>query len=607
MEKKNIAIIILAIALAGSGVGNILFATQLGVVEIAPPAKPNVLVFGTAANIPDLDPHAAYDSASIDVFDQVIERLYDFDLTDPYYGIVPVLATALPVITAGPNGAGTNWTISLRPGVRFHEPYNGTFLTATHVKWTFDRLMYFCNESNAAHLPSPFNWSLPVGIAVTPIKTLYTLPDGRLTINRTEVVDANTVRLILNAPKASLLGVLCYAGSGIVLPAAMDWETTYTQVENSSLTRSYVDYIPISWNLVGTGPFEYEYFVYDVEVRFKRNEYYWRTPALLEQLVYVMIDDTNTRNQALLSGDVDLIDAPDVGFYDQFDADPNIDLVQAGSSVSINYMGMNFDYLPDANMRKAISYAVNYTYMTDEIMLGRADRLKSPIPLGIPMANDSLGYATFNLSFARELIWDNDLWNVTTEHPGLSDNLNDDPNDSEWLAVADGSNPLIVLNTSYNSETERRRLMAQYVADDSLRSLGIEATSDGYDWGTYLDILYEQDGRSNDEWCIYVLGWGPDYIDPENYITPLYTIQAGPNGMNLNDTHLEDMMADGELETDIVARKAIYDEIQRYILEDLYPMLYCFTPHNYDAWAVGVTGFPSNALGQVAFYEVTWV
>jgi ABC-type transport system substrate-binding protein len=408
------------------------------------------------------------------------------------------------------------------------------------------------------------------------------------------------VRLILNAPKASLLGVLCYAGSGILNPESIDQTTTYPSHLNVSLDHDYIDYLPLHLKLCGTGPFEYINFVYDVEVRFKRNDQYWRTPAALEELIYVLIDDTNTRNQALLSGDVDLIDAPDVGFYPQFEADPNIDLIQAGSSVGINYMGFNFDYLPDANMRKAISYALNYTYMLDEIMLGKADRLKSPIPLGIPMANDSLNYATFNLSYARQLIMDNDLWNAFTLHPTLP--INDDPNDAAWLAVT-----LTTLNTSYNSETERRRLMAQYVADETLPSIGIAATAHGYEWPLYMDILNEQNGHTNGEWCIYVLGWGPDYIDPENYITPLYTATAGPNGMQLNDTVLEAKMAAGEYETDQVARKAIYDDIQKYILEELYPMMYCFTSHNYDAWNKGVTGFPSNALGQVAFYDVDWV
>ena len=591
MEKKNIALILLVVLLGASGIGNIFLFIELGVVEVVPPPKPNVLVFGTAGNIPDLDPHAAYDSASIDVFDQVIERLYDFNLTDPYYAIYPRLATDFPVITDGPAGSGTNWTISLRSGIKFHD---NTTMTASDVKWSFDRLMYFCNESNPDHLPAPFNESLPIGIAITPIKTLYTLPDGRLTINRTEVVDANTVRLILNAPKASLLGVLCYAGSGILSPDSHISTTKYGDI-------TYVDYIPlIGVPLIGTGPFEYDHFIYDVEVVFSRFDDYWGTPAFLDMLVYVLIDDTNTRNQALLSGDVDLIDAPDVGFYSQFDADPNIVHDNYGSSVGINYMGMNVDYLPDPLMRKAISYAVNYTYMTEEIMLGRADRLKSPIPLGIPMANDTLNYPVYDLAFARQIIVDNDLWNASTIW-----GLNLASTDADWLAVWSGGG-LEQMNISYNTETVRRRLMAEFVALSSLKAIGIVADVDGYDWSTYLDILYEREGHTNNEWVIYVLGWGPDYIDPENYITPLYTSAAGPNGMFLNDTKLEILMAEGEYETDPVARKAIYDEIQRYILEELYPMLYCFTPHNFDSWRVGLQGFQSNALGQLDFATVYW-
>lgn len=45
MEKKNLAIIILAVVLAASGVGNIFLAMQAGLIEFAPPAEEIPLSF----------------------------------------------------------------------------------------------------------------------------------------------------------------------------------------------------------------------------------------------------------------------------------------------------------------------------------------------------------------------------------------------------------------------------------------------------------------------------------------------------------------------------------------------------------------------------------
>jgi len=64
MEKKNLAIIILAIVLAASGVGNIILGMQLGIIEVVAPPRGQNLVFGTVqGNIVDLDPHYSYDTA----------------------------------------------------------------------------------------------------------------------------------------------------------------------------------------------------------------------------------------------------------------------------------------------------------------------------------------------------------------------------------------------------------------------------------------------------------------------------------------------------------------------------------------------------------------
>ncbi len=92
-----------------------------------------VLIFGASSSPVDLDPQYAWDSASIDVIDQVCEGLYTYNLSDPELAIIPSLAIVDGTWTIN----GLIYTVTLRQGVTFHD---GTKFNATAVKWTIDRL-----------------------------------------------------------------------------------------------------------------------------------------------------------------------------------------------------------------------------------------------------------------------------------------------------------------------------------------------------------------------------------------------------------------------------------------------------------------------------------
>ena len=103
-------------------------------------APPQTLLFGTYGNIPDLDPHYAYDSASIDVINQVCEGLMKANLSDPTYEPIPSLAVDFPVVSSD----SLEYTFTLRTGVTFQD---GTPFNAEAVKWNYDRVNYFLNYS----------------------------------------------------------------------------------------------------------------------------------------------------------------------------------------------------------------------------------------------------------------------------------------------------------------------------------------------------------------------------------------------------------------------------------------------------------------------------
>jgi len=286
MEKKNVAIIVLAVVLVASGVGNVILG--LGLVEIVPPALPTTLLVGTGEGPVVIDPIDSWDSASNDVISQVAETLLWYDLTNSSLPLLPLLADSYSW-----DVTNTEMTIDIKHGVYFHD---GTILDADAVKWNMDRILYFINATGT--LPNTTISAYPASI--------YFLK-GVSIINRTEVVDADTVTIYLNEAFASFLPLLSYTGSALISPTA----------------HSATEYIDLTTEvLVGTGPYVYDEYTTDVEVRFHRWDRYHGDAPFFEKLVFVIIEDGATRNQAMLGHTIDILFGADPDLLAIFAADP---------------------------------------------------------------------------------------------------------------------------------------------------------------------------------------------------------------------------------------------------------------------------------------------
>ena len=589
MEKKNIAIIILIVGLAASGIGNIYLGTLAGIVELAPPAREQDIVLGTSqGNIVDLDPHYAYDSASIAVIDQVVERLYWFDIADPAFPARPQLATDLPTISPD----GLNVTINLKAGVKFHD---GTDFNASAVKWNFDRLAYFMNWSTTgttsalktpnAHLPAPFNVELPIAVLPTQLGgPVYSRANGQPFINRTEVVDTNTVKFVLNEPKTAFVSILAFSGSGIMSPAS----------------TPPLEYLDLTDDLVGTGPFIYDSFLADVWIKFSPNLDYWRAPTNITSLTYAITPDRTVTAQALLSGDIDLNLAPLPAFLDQMIADPDIDCLMQGNTLSTAWITFNYERIPLA-MRKAISYALNYSYIIDVVYDRTALDWPTYIPNGISYANYTFNAPTFDVEAARDFLLNDPTYGTIANGMGLFFNTNNASNNALWTSVANGANggPIQYYNYTWNTGNTLRQDTGNRLSFD-LENLGIELEVFGVAWGDLLDamVLYR------DDLDLYMMGWGPDYIDPENYISAIWSNISAINGGNYYEPDVQAKMNEGLTEADPVLRKAIYDYIQEKMVERDYPGIPLLTGINWDSWQSYIKGYLSNPIGNVWFYPV---
>ncbi|MFX1502214.1 MAG: ABC transporter substrate-binding protein [Promethearchaeota archaeon] len=515
------------------------------------PRPDDVYIVGTRSDIYNLDPHNSWDTESVDVTDQTVESLFAYNLSTPNCEIIPRLASDLGTWSID----GLNYTITLKRGITFHD---GTTFNASSVKWNFDRIAYFMNISG----------TLPIEVGITQLKTLFSGYEDSIIINRTEVVDTYTIKFVLNRPYVPLESLLASWATGILSPFSTPFD-------------NYID--KNTGVLVGTGPFEYIEYQEDVGERFHAYENYWQGPAKIEDLWFLTIPDSAIRSEALVSGIIDFLDTPLTTMLEPLEIDPNFTVVGGQYSI-MNYLGMNNNHI-NKTLRQAISYAIDYDYIIDTLLEGQINRLKSIVPEGILYANGSFNAATMNVTKAREILVDGGVCNY------------DVCDDSEWLNAAT-MNP--IANYLYVASGNINSVNIGNLLPDNLKLIGINVSTEEMNWGDFLNKLLH-DPNSVD---LHFFGWIPDINDPSNFITPFCSNKSNINFALVNDPHLEDLMAQGLAEIDPIAREAIYDEIQRYLVEDLMPYTYLFSGVDYDVYNSRFTGYQWNPLGKKWFYSL---
>ena len=571
MEKKNIAIIILAVVLGVSGVGNII----LGVLVAAPePASKNTIIAGDMYGPDNLDIHELWESAGFNIVYQVYEGLYSYDLSDPDLAYQPQLAKEIgtwELASVDPLNSPCTYTVPLREDVYFHD---GTKFNAAAVKWSFDRLAYWMNVDG----------SLPDDETEAMIKVLYMWPDGVTpVINKTEVVDTYTVKFTLNKPFGVFDAILTFSAAFIMAPSSDLFDTRIVVSEAVGPGGN-------GHEIIGTGPFIFESYKAGVETRLKRNENYWKTPAAVERVIIYLIQDSDARNNAMLAGDINALTSPHPSFYDEMRASDDVNLIEIDSPASsiTQYLGMNNKRISKP-WRQAISWAIDYDYMIDELLEGYALRLESPIPDGIAYANYDDTEATLDLDTARAIIV-NDL--------GLG---NLAWTDQQWMDA-----DLRTVNLTYNIGNKFREDMFVLLREN-LDLIGITVEDNGLEWTPYLDLLYNRSAPGYNGLSLYFIGWMPDYNDASNYVNSLMSITSSSNSAQIDDPYLESLLTAGISETDPAARKAIYDEMQTYLITDLMPWAWGYSSLNRDAFAPNLKGFPSNPWGYDYFYPCYFV
>jgi peptide/nickel transport system substrate-binding protein len=521
MEKKNLAITVLIVALLGSGIANILLVVLQP--TSVPPPEGVTYVRSTSSGPHTLEITDSWDSASNDVLEQVVETLFFYDLSDPALPRINVLAHSVWFQST------TVIQIRLREGILFHD---GTEFNAVAAKWNLDRLQYLINATGTntgevAHTQSL--WMFPDG--VTPI------------MNNIATVGTHNITITLNGPYAIFLNTLSYINAGMISPTA-----------HAGDAQSFIDLT--TGKPIGTGPFKYVRYIPNVECRLERWDQYWQAPANFPTVIFAIYSDAVTAHNAYLSYTIDanpMASDQDLLLYD---ADPKIRVERlTDPSLVYQYLGINNNKY-NKTWRQVFALAVNYTYVIDVMRLGNAYRCYSPISPGYGAA-----YNASAITFAPPD--DGDLATARTIMQSMGFGVGY-TTDAEWIAHAEstgGQTPFLSVLNTYNTGNTFREDMFQ-VLSDWFKLIGVEVVDDGVTWSEFLNYLFDD----YDHLGVFVIGWGPDYLDPYNMLDPLFNNVSSSNSAQVNDHKLQTMMAAALAETNDAIRNDIYKDIQWYMI-----------------------------------------
>ena len=202
------------------------------------------------------------------LFDALV--LWDLSKGDKAAGLMPGLATSWAPDPANP----TKWIFKLREGVTFHD---GSPVNADAVVWNFAKIL---------DKDSPQFDPRQAGQGRSRIPMIRTY----------RAIDPMTVEIGTETPDA----LIPYAVAWIVMSSPKRWEEVGKSWEKFLFKAS------------GTGPFKLDKYVPRERAELVPNDKYWNKDRIpkTQRIVLLPIPEANARTAALLSGQVDWIEAP---------------------------------------------------------------------------------------------------------------------------------------------------------------------------------------------------------------------------------------------------------------------------------------------------------
>ena len=336
-------------------------------------------------------------------------------------------------------------------------------------------------------------------------------------VDHVEVVDDYTVKFVLQAPVN-------------YFPLLVATEP-YAPVSPNCYSQDAID---SDSTCGGVGPYKITKWERDVEMDLEANPDYPGTPPKTPKIIVKYYSDPTTLRLAVESGEVDVatktLNPTD---YADLEAEGKLQVAE-GPGAQIRYICFNVTTPPfdQKEVRQAIAAAVDRDAITSIAFQGTHKPLYSMVPMGMWSHIDA--FAKRDLAKAKDLLTkagfsadkplEMDLW-WTPTHYG--------PTEADVATVI----------------------------KDNLEETGlIQVNLQNTEWATYKEYM------NAGSMPVFLLGWYPDYLDPDNYTAPFAESGASDDiGIFYASDEMDSLLTAGRKATDLRSdeRKKIYEDIQK--------------------------------------------
>jgi peptide/nickel transport system substrate-binding protein len=321
------------------------------------PAEAKTLRYATQEEADALDPAQGGTYGGRVIFAALCDKLVDIT---PELEIAPMLATSWEV---APDGKAV--TFRLREGVVFHD---GTPFDAAAVKYNIERAQTLPTSRRKGELAP---------------------------VERVEVVDPSTVRLVLSQPSSPLLATLTDRAGMMISPTAAE--------------AAGDDFATAP---VCSGPYSFVERRPQESITLRKFDRHWNASAFnFDEVVYSYVEDPSLRLAQLRAGDIDIAErvaATDLGTVR---ADPDLQLLSVvGLGVSHLHINLNNGERADTvlgndpRVREAFELAIDREVINQVAFDGENLPGNQMVPPTSPYYVEAFPIPARNVARARELL-----------------------------------------------------------------------------------------------------------------------------------------------------------------------------------------------------------
>jgi dipeptide transport system substrate-binding protein len=313
------------------------------------------------------------------------------------------------------------------------------------------------------------------------------------------------------------------------------------------LSAEYADHLlaagkpsDINQKPIGTGPFVFQRYQKDSQIRYKGNQDYWKPEDVkIDNLIFSINIDPSVRIQKLRRNECQVTLHPRPADLPKLKTDKQLQVLSK-PGFNLGYIAYNTRHAPfdQLQVRQAMDMAVNKPAIIQAVYQDAGQLAVNAMPPTQWSYDDTLKDQPYDPEKAKALL--------------------------KQAGVKEGTEITLWAMPVQRPYNPNAKLMAEMLQADWSK-LGFKVRIVSYEWGEYLKRM------KSGEHDIALIGWTGDNGDPDNWLGTLYSCGAiGSNNYSLwCDQQYDQLVQQAKQVTDREQRSALYQQAQQRLKQQV--------------------------------------